>query len=150
VSLKKASQRLALMLKHRGSLRGALFALTMLAAALVFLLTGLTLGLCQAAGWMQWTRQSEYVLGQSTSTPLWIAVHWDLAGRSTQSRAHGEIVIAVNSGGPFITNASLSAPLIGVAHARIDARRGTFVMVDPQGHIERRGSIPARRRGASA
>ncbi len=128
-----------LMLKHRGSLRGALFALTMLAAALVFLLTGLTLGLCQAAGWMQWTRQSEYTLEQSTSTPLWIAVHWDLAGRSTQSRAHGEIVVAVNSGGPFFTTASLNAPLVGVAHARIDARRGTFVVVDPQGHIERRG-----------
>lgn len=128
-----------LMLKHRGSLRGALFSLTMLAGALVFLLTGITLSICQAAGWMQWTRQSEYTLERSTSTPVWIAVHWDLAGRSTQSRAHDDIVIAANSGGTFLPTASLHAPLVGVAHARIDARRGTFVVVDPQGHIDRRG-----------
>lgn len=128
-----------LMLKHRGSLRGALFALTMLAAALVFLLTGLTLGLCQAAGWMQWTRQSEYVLGMQSQTPNWVVVHWEMLGTSSRKQANGQIVIAVKAGGPFYGSMGSRPNTTGVAHAEIDARSGAFVLLDPSGRVDRRG-----------
>ncbi len=128
-----------LMLKHRGSLRAALFSLTMLAAALVFLLTGLALGLCQAAGWMQWTRQTEYVLGQSTTSPHRISVHWEMLGRSGQPRGHGEVLVVVFPGGQLTGTVGSRPSTTGVTHATIDARSGTFVLADSSGRIDRRG-----------
>lgn len=128
-----------LMLKHRGSLRAALFSLTMLAAALVFLLTGITLGICQAAGWMQWTRQTEYALGTQTPTPHSIVVHWQMLGKSGSNRANGEIVIAVTPGGPFRGTFDTRPDTTGLAHVEIDAATGAFIMVDASGRVDRRG-----------
>jgi len=128
-----------LMLKHRGSLRAALFSLTMLAGALVFLLTGITLGICQAAGWMQWTRQTEYSLNTQAQAPHSILAHWQMLGRSGSGRASGQIVIAVKPGGPFFGTFDTRPNTVGVAHAEIDAATGAFVIVDPNGRIERRG-----------
>lgn len=129
-----------LMLKHRGSLRAALFSLTMLAAALVFLLTGLTLGICQAAGWMQWTRQTEYVLGQSTTSPHRIMVHWEMLGRSSQTHANGEVLVVVSPGGQLTDTLGSRPSTTGVTHATIDARSGNYVLTDSTGRIERRGT----------
>ena len=128
-----------LMLKHRGSLRGALFALTMLAAALVFLLTGITLGICQAAGWMQWTRQTEYVLGQSTTSPHRVTVHWEMLGRSSQTHANGEVLVVVSPGGQLTGTLGSRPFTTGMAHATIDARSGNYVLTDSAGRIDRRG-----------
>lgn len=128
-----------LMLKHRGSLRAALFSLTMLAAALVFLLTGITLGICQAAGWMQWTRQTEYSLSTQTQAPHSIVAHWQMLGKSGSGRARGEIVIAVKPGGSFFGTFDTRPNTTGVAHAEIDAATGAFVLIDASGRVERRG-----------
>lgn len=133
-----------LMLKHRGSLRAALFSLTMLAAALVFLLTGITLGICQAAGWMQWTRQSEYTLeqsdaAQSPAASSGILVHWETLGRAAAKSPRGQILIVVNPHSPFRGTSGIQPSTSGVPHARIDTSTGAFSVLDHSGEATRAG-----------
>lgn len=139
-----------LMLKHRGSLHGALFALTMLAAALVFLLTGITLGICQAAGWMQHVRQTSY--GRippihtnpsgtpSPNTPLDMLIHKDLIGPSVHKPRQGEILVVIRSSAQTTTSAD-RPNTIGDWHATYDVGRDLLTVRDGTGATHKRSAL---------
>lgn len=131
-----------LMLKHRGSLRGALFSLTLLALALVFLFTGITLGVCQAAGWNQHVRQTAYgripPLHTNPSgtpplnTPLDVIIHKDFIGPSVHNPTGGEILVVIKPSAAVATSADRPAT-VGEWHATYDVWRDRLTVRDAAG-----------------
>ncbi len=136
-----------LMFRHRGSMPGALFALTLMAFAMAFLLTGLTVGLCQFAGWNQHTRQS----GMSTLQPppingrpqplpqVSFLVHREVVGPSVNSPTRGEVVLVLLPKGATLAMTADRPDTTGAFHILHDVKDGQFVTRSDAGETIREG-----------
>lgn len=146
-----------LMLRRRGGMPGALFALTMMAIAMVFLLTGVTMGLCQAVGWMQHVRQSgmspiQRVPGSASENPglpdpgqavsatpgVSFLIHRDVVGPSVNAPSGGEVLIVLMPGGSIAMSAD-RPDTTGMAHVVMDVRSRAFSARTAAGEVSGQG-----------